>query len=659
MRISSKLTNKVHNKHSLRLMTHRIIGTAGHIDHGKTALVKALTGIDTDRLKEEKEREITIDLGFAYLDDSIAFIDVPGHEKFVKNMVAGVTGVDLALLVVAADDGIMPQTREHLDIIRLLKVERIVVAITKIDLIDPGQQDWIDLVKDEIESMLTQYEFKKSAIMHVSSVSGAGVEELKSKLKEEIDALPHEKEKQNLPFRLPVDRSFTLTGFGTVVTGTVISGVLKPDDSIELLPQQRELRLRSMQRHNKKVTQVNPGERAAINLGGIQKNEIVRGDVIARSEFFIPSQTINCSLHYLDSAKVPLKFRDRVRFHTGTIEVIGRVILLEKDILRPGEKTVLQIQLEKPVTVAVGDRFIIRKYSPAVTIGGGTVLEIDAKRPRRNRKQIAEYLKSVENLPRQEQVCSFVIKNELHPHSTQKIAAQFGLFHNQVSEILISADDRIMSLNREEETPVSSDKLWISRKSFESFTGKILEILRKFHNENPEKPALDRLKLIKKSGYTLDEPVWNFAFEQMTVDSRIVLSKNRVKLADFIPEVSGKYQELRRNIVEHLKQTGAAGPSQEEFADTLKVNIDDVKTVITLLVDEGDVIIVGNSFLYAADEIMRIESLIRDSIKQKGSITISEFRTSLNTSRKYALPLLNYFDDTGVTVRVGDERILK
>lgn len=651
------------------MTNHKIIGTAGHIDHGKTALVKALTGTDTDRLKEEKEREITIDLGFAFLDDSIAFVDVPGHERFVKNMVAGVTGIDLALLVIAADDGIMPQTREHLDIIRLLKVESIVVALTKVDLFenDPAGQDWVDMVGSEIVSLLTQYGYKDSPVIPVSSVYGKGIDELRSVLIEKTGSSRQDDRKLNRPFRLPVDRSFSMTGFGTVVTGTVISGSLKPDDSIELLPLQKALRLRSLQRHNKQVERISTGERAAINLGGIQKSEIRRGDIVALSGHYIPSNIINCQLHYLNSAKSPLKYRERLRFHTGTLEVIGRVIIFAKDHLEPGETDPVQLQLENPVSVSVGDRFIIRKYSPAITIGGGTVLEINAGYARKSSRKTKEYLYAAADLSFEDQIYASVVRGSLQPTTIKDIAIRFGIFPNHADEILSQGNDKIIDIvtggKPSEQDPQKinrrSESIWIDRDSYRTLMDGILQNLSQFHATNPAKPAANQLEIIQQSGLNADEAVWKHAFENLADEGRIICSSNRVILKDFVPKISEKEDKIRIRLLELLKETGAAGPSMQELSGTLSANLEDVRTVVELLIDEGSVCLIDKTFLYSADELNRMEMVIREKIQKHGSITISDFRTALNTSRKYALPLLNYFDDIGITVRVGDERVLK
>ncbi|KPK93463.1 hypothetical protein AMJ80_05920 [bacterium SM23_31] len=633
-------------------MAHKIIGTAGHIDHGKTALVKALTGTDTDRLKEEKEREITIDLGYAFLSDDIAFIDVPGHERFVKNMVAGVTGIDLALLVIAVDDGIMPQTREHLDIIRLLNIKKLVVALTKIDLVE---EEWAELVKDEIENLLKGSIYEGSKIVPVSSVSLEGVDTLKSILIEEVNPVERDEEHFDRPFRMPVDRSFTMTGFGTVVTGTVTSGSLSLDDSVELLPAQRELRIRGLQRHNKPVTRLEAGERGAVNISGIQKEDIKRGDVIAQTGYFKPSMNLNCFLHYLKSAKTPLKHHERIGFHCGTAESIGRVALLEPRlaVIEPGDSAPVQIQLEKPVAAAFEDRFIIRHYSPAITTGGGEILEIDAARPRKNRKTIAGYIRTMHNQTLNDRIITIVSKTGLTPLSMHEIVRQFGLFPDSISGILSNAKENIMPLSGE------NDTFWIVKEAFEQFTGDVLNHILEYHRKYPDRPGMPQQELLKKTALKAHELVWKHALDTQVQQNRLIISKNHIKRAEFVPKINEKAEGIREKLIALLKEKGVEGPTIEEASAALDTDKSDVTTVVNILIDEGTVTLVGNSYLYLHKELDRLQTIVKKHIINKGSITIGEFRTALQTSRKYALPLLNYFDDLSVTIRVGDKRILK
>ncbi|MGA1840724.1 MAG: selenocysteine-specific translation elongation factor, partial [bacterium] len=371
-------------------MKHIILGTAGHIDHGKTTLIKALTGVDCDRLKEEKARGITIELGFTYLDLSdgirIGIIDVPGHEKFVHHMVAGVVGMDLVLLVIAADEGIMPQTREHLDICRLLGVKKGLIAITKSDLVE---QDWLDLVMEEVEDFFNGTFFSQGPIIPVSSITGKGLDELKEAIINMVKDLPEHTGEG--AFRLPVDRVFTMKGFGTVITGTLLSGEVRTGDTVEVLPQQIKARVRGLQVHNENVEVAMAGQRTAINLQGVEREIIKRGDLLCQPGLMDPEYLLDAKITLLESVPV-LKNRTRIRFHTGTTEIFGRVILLDREELEPGQTCLVQFRLEEKIAAMPHDRFVIRRYSPITTLGGGEIIDSHPLKHKRYKEDILEDL---------------------------------------------------------------------------------------------------------------------------------------------------------------------------------------------------------------------------------------------------------------------------
>ncbi|MCP4723692.1 MAG: selenocysteine-specific translation elongation factor [bacterium] len=627
-------------------MPNRIIGTAGHIDHGKTSIVHALTGIDTDRLKEEQEREITIDLGFAFLDQNTAFIDVPGHEKFVRNMVAGVSGIDLALLVIAADDGIMPQTLEHLDIIRLLKIEKLAVALSKIDLVEP---DWIELVLEEIRTLLDPTEYKSAPVIPISTETREGIDNLREVLISELKETDESSLKK--PFRMPVDRSFSMTGFGTVVTGTVISGELKNNSSVDLLPSGKNPRVRGIQTQGDFVEKAGTGIRTAVNLSGIQKKDVIRGDVISEEGYFKPSMNLNCYLHYLASASKPLKFRDRIRYHSGTVEAIGRIILLEKDLIQPGEDFYAQIQLEKPVVPAVGDRFIIRQYSPPFTVGGGEILEIDVPRPRRNRKEIAAFLKKINGKSLDKRLIEFVVRNGLMAMSTREYAGEFGLFEENIRQAFKAEPDKISFFRSE------GEYFWFSADAFNTLMQKTENAVLKYHAKNPEKPNIKRLEIIDAVGKSIHDNIWKLVFEKL--DKKIIVEKDRLKHADFKPELSGETQKIYSQIEQFIKNRNVSGPNIKELTEELKIDGNILLKYLRNMIDSGIIVRIDNTFYYLREEIERIGQTVADHIRSTGSITIAGLREILGTSRKYSLPLLNHFDETGLTIRQGDERILK
>jgi len=628
-------------------MAHKIIGTAGHIDHGKTALIKALTGTETDRLKEEKEREITIDLGFAFLDENIAFIDVPGHERFVKNMVAGVTGIDLAMLVIAADDGIMPQTKEHLDILRLLDIQKIVVALTKTDIVE---SDWTALVTEDINDLMEINGYENAPVIPVSSKTNEGIDNLKSILIREIEGV---RERQlDRPFRLPIDRSFTMTGFGTVITGTVTAGSVKIDDNISLYPRQIQARIRGLQTQGRQTERLSAGERGAINISGLQKHEIFRGDVLAHAGTLAPSDNVNCIMTYLKSAESPLPYHARIRFHCGTAEVLGRVAILDRENIEPGDSAPVQIQLEKPVAAAIGDRFIIRQYSPPFTIGGGEIMETTAARPRKNRKTIAEYTTGFAPLDLPERVICRVERAGINPVSTHDLTREFSLFPERIKSLLINAGDKVMCVSEEE-------NLWISSRVFAEFASQTREKITGFHKNNPSIPGMKRSDLVRKSGLKATEPVWKAVLDTLEAQRKIILSKDRLKLSDFKPKVSPEAEQLRNRLLRLLEEKGINAPSIRETAAEFDVSQEEINEVVDILKDEDKILVIEGKLLYSTDEINKIREILISWFKKNNTITLADFRTILSTSRKYALPLLNFFDDTGVTVRVGDERVLK
>ena len=407
-------------------MKHLILGTAGHIDHGKTSLVKALTGIDTDRLKEEKARGITIELGFAHLDlpggYELGIVDVPGHERFVCSMVAGVGGMDLVMLVIAADEGVMPQTREHLDICQLLGVKKGLVALTKIDMVDP---DWLGLVTEEVRDYLAGSFLEAAPIMPISSRTGEGLDRLKGELARLAGEV--EEKKGEGPFRLPVDRVFTITGFGTVVTGTLLSGEISVGDEVEVLPGALPCRVRGIQTHGKKADKGFAGQRVAVNLQGVEHTEIFRGDIVVPRGIYRPTRTIDARLNYLPAAPRELKHRATLRLHSATYEVPAKVILIDRDVLLPGESAYVQLRLAKPVLLLPGDPFVLRTYSPQATLAGGTVLDPSPLRRRRRSSEALSLLEAIENGEDVEKIRLMVAASLLSGLSLEEIVNRTGM----------------------------------------------------------------------------------------------------------------------------------------------------------------------------------------------------------------------------------------
>ncbi|HEX9080186.1 MAG TPA: selenocysteine-specific translation elongation factor, partial [Desulfuromonadaceae bacterium] len=428
-------------------MKHLILGTAGHIDHGKTALVKALTGIDTDRLKEEKERGITIELGFAHLElengIQLGIVDVPGHERFIRSMVAGVGGMDLVVLVIAADEGIMPQTREHLEICQLLGVKKGLVALTKSDLVD---NDWLDLVSEEVRDYLNGTFLEGASVIPVSSRTGAGLADLKEALAALAAVVP-EKESEG-PFRLPVDRVFTITGFGTVVTGTLLSGGIAVGDEVEILPSGRTCRVRGIQTHGSKEERAVAGQRVAINLQGVEHSEVGRGDVVAPAHEFRTTRAVDARLDYLPSAPGELRHRATLRLHSATYEVPAQVILLDRDTLKPGETASVQLRLKAPVLLLPGDPFVVRAYSPQATVGGGRVLDPAPPRRRRRSDTAQALLTALNDGTDEEKVRLLVAEGLFSGISQEDIILRSGLPRKRVEAALtplLSAGEAVLA----------------------------------------------------------------------------------------------------------------------------------------------------------------------------------------------------------------------
>ncbi|MDP6777013.1 MAG: selenocysteine-specific translation elongation factor, partial [Candidatus Latescibacteria bacterium] len=457
-------------------MSHVIIGTAGHIDHGKTALVQALTGIDTDTLPEERERGVTIDIGFAYWKDNVTIIDVPGHERFVKNMVTGVCSVDLALFVVAADDGAMPQTREHLGILNLLGVQRGIVALNKVDLADA---EWTDLVREDLEGLFAGTFLAGAPIVPVSSVTGEGIDELRALIEAEIEDVQMRPDRGI--FRLPVDRAFSVRGFGTIVTGTVLSGRVRPRDEVALLPEGRTLRVRGIQIHGGDVEVAEVGARAAVNLTGVEVEEVERGDILAQPGYFSTTYMIDARLNLLPDAPIPLRNRARVHLHLGPGEVLARVILLEADELHPGGSQLVQFRLESPGVAARGDRFVIRRYSPVHTLGGGIVLDAQPAKHRRHREEVHENLRGLEQDDPTRVLAHRLASAGFQAKTPRELASEMGLAPEDVESRLrelIDAGDAVA-------VPQAGQELYVGAEIWQDLLRRTQDALSAFHSSHP------------------------------------------------------------------------------------------------------------------------------------------------------------------------------
>lgn len=608
-------------------MKNITIGTAGHVDHGKTTLIKALTGIDTDRLKEEKERGMTIDLGFASLDlpngAHAGIVDVPGHERFIKNMLAGAGGVDLALLVIAADESVMPQTVEHLEILQLLEVKRGVIALTKADLVDA---DWIEAVEEDVRKALEGTFLADAPIIPVSSTTGQGLPELLAAIQDASEGV--EARDSSGPFRLPIDRVFTLTGFGTVVTGTLVAGTVKVGDAVEVLPKGLKSRVRQIQIHGRKVESASAGSRVAMNLAGLEVSDLERGDVCATPETLKASSLLDLRLTLLKSAK-PLKNRTRVRLHVGTAELLGRLTLLDRDDLKPGDQAYAQFRSETPAAAARNDRFVIRSYSPMTTIGGGVIIEPNARRHRRfDASTISALTTSSKGSPEE------LLEQELKQSPTGKTSASHELVESlkQQGKIIELPGGRAMHSS-----------------VLAHHADKIRSTLQFFHEKNPLKLGMPKEELRNTAGKAFDAKGFASLLEYIAQAGEISTSDTLVSLAGREVSLKPEQQSAADRMLEALQKAGLNVPSPDELGP---------REILDLLVQRGEVIRVTQDLYFHHETIERAERTVREYIGKNGKITVSEFRDATGSTRKYALPILEYFDSKKVTRRLGDERVL-
>jgi selenocysteine-specific elongation factor len=633
-------------------MKQVIMGTAGHIDHGKTQLIKTLTGIDTDRLKEEKERGITIDLGFAHLlcedGTEVGVIDVPGHERFVRNMLAGVGGIDLVMLVIAADEGVMPQTREHLAICQLLRIKDGLVALTKTDLVD---DDWIELVSEDTREFLKGTFLEGKPIVPVSAKTGQGVDDLRRVLQTLVARVPPKQLEGK--FRLPVDRVFTIRGFGTVVTGTLFSGTIRVEDRVEIYPKGIEVKVRGLQVHNESVPEAVAGQRTAINLQGIEKVELERGDVLGRPREFAPTFMLDAVLQHLPDAPRPLRHRARLRLHLGTSEIMGRVILLDRDELAPGEEAYVQFRLEEPATVLPRDRFVIRSYSPVQTIGGGMLLDVQPAKHRRGEAGLSSHFQRLaEGDP--EEIVAHHLKQATH----QGIRLSEFLPRTELSEsrlrqvaTTLQQAGRVQAVNAEMGWYLHADAL-------ETLTRELRSSLETFHRQNPLKPNTS-IEELRSKVRGLGERVCLLALERLRHQGDVVVERDRVRLTTHQVALDDTRERLLNELEAEFLAAGYQPPRVEEVFDKLKVGKGHDKELLQVLLDQGRAVRLKDNVVFHRSNLKKVESLLVQYLRDHREITPIEFKDLLGVSRKYAIPLLEYFDSQKVTIRVGDKRVLR
>jgi len=623
-----------------------ILGTAGHIDHGKSALVKALTGIDPDRLKEEKDRGITIDLGFAdltYPDGlTVGIVDVPGHERLVRNMLAGAGGIDIVLLVIAADEGIMPQSKEHLAICNLLKIKSGLIVLTKIDLVE---EDWGKLVADEARDFVKGTFLEGTEIIPVSSKTGKNIDLLKEKIRE--IALKVQPKLTGGLFRLPIDRVFTLKGFGTVVTGTAISGSISVDEPVDILPSNISSKVRGLHSHGKAIKTAYAGQRVAINLTGVEKESLKRGDVVIIPTRFTSTKTIDAKVELLKDSPV-LKNKGLVHFHSGTAEVIARIILYDRDELKPGEGCYCQLRLQYPVISMSGDRYIIRRFSPVETIGGGEIL--DCYPSKRKKSEGLKDLEVFEKGTFDEKIAMKIKKSGLHGVSVL-------LIEGWINADIPAIQDSIKAL-KDKGTVVQFEDILLHSTAVNSIKEGVNKILTQFHKQNPLKTGMPKEEVRVQLGFEsqrlkVEQRIFNSLINSMR---DIAVDKDLLRSANFKASLSEVDKGIETKIITMLKQAGFQPPLKEELLTVLKMQPKQLDDILKLMTKEGKLVRINETMYITKTVYDKVIGLLKDFFSRKKEMTVAEFRDVLGTSRKYALPFLEYLDTQRITMRVGDVR---
>jgi len=630
-----------------------ILGTAGHIDHGKTSLIKAVTGIDTDRLKEEKERGITIELGFASLDlpsgQHLGIVDVPGHEKFVKNMVAGATGIDIVIMIIAADEGVMPQTREHMDICTLLGVKFGMVVVTKIDMVD---EEWLELALEDIRDFVSGTFLEDAPVAAVSSTTGKGIPEFIKALDELAAKIP-ERPPSDL-FRLPIDRVFTMKGFGSVITGTLISGRVQVGDTIMIYPSGITSKVRGIQVHNKSADEAGPGMRTAINFQGLEKEAIHRGEVLSKPNSLEASYMVDVSLHHLAGNKKSLKNRTRVRFHTGTSEVLGNIILLDREELAPGHDTVSQLRLDTPVVLVKDDRFVIRSYSPISTVGGGKVLNPIPLKHKRLKPEAVEALKSLDHQAPEATISFHVEASGYQGVSFAHLKIMTNLSDKTLENVLQGQMSQKILFQVDKE-----NRIYIHNRCFEKLKNDIRQQLAGYHKGNPLKPGMSKEELKTKFPPLLTAKLFNLTLNQLIKENQIAQEENIIRLASHTVSLGGKQADVKDKILKTYLNSGLQPPYFKELAKSLDIDAKRAKDVLMHLVAEGTIVKVKEELYFHAAAIDALRKKLVAFLETEGQVTTPQFKDMTGVSRKYVIPLAEYFDSTLVTLRVGDVRKLR
>jgi selenocysteine-specific elongation factor len=634
-------------------MKHFVLGTAGHVDHGKTALIKALTGVDTDRLKEEKERGITIELGFAALTlpsgQTVGIVDVPGHEKFIKTMVSGAAGIDLVLLVIAADEGIMPQTKEHLHICSLLGITQGVVALTKIDLVET---DWLEMVKSEITDFLQDSFLQEAPVVPVSAARQEGMSALIDAIDKTVGQIA-EKAEDGI-FRLPVDRVFTMKGFGTVVTGTLVSGSIKVGEEVQILPERSLSRIRGLQVHNRQVEESWSGQRTAINLQGAEKSSIERGAVLVRPQTVWPSQRLDVFVEYLAANSKNLKNRALVRLHTGTSEVIARIVLLAEDELAPGDKSFAQLVLVNKTAVVAGEHFVLRSYSPVGTIGGGQILDPQPAKHKRQSEKILSELHQLQNGSLPDKIITIMERTGFAGINVRGLAFRLGVNVRKIKEALenLLSRQKAVLLDSEDTTAISGS-------FYSQLEELIIRNIRAYHEKNTLQAGISKEELKAALDRPISTKLFNMALRSLGKKETIVIDKDNVRLAAHQVQMTGNLDSIRLAVLGIYQKAGLTPPALAEVIAGFKDQKAPAQSIIKLLVKNGDLIKINEDLCFARESLEQLRKDYKALLIKDGKATPGSFKELTNLSRKYIIPLMEYFDMDKLTVRVEDYRILR
>jgi selenocysteine-specific elongation factor len=630
-----------------------ILGTAGHIDHGKTSLIKALTGIDTDRLKEEKLRGITIELGFAWLDlpsgQRLGIVDVPGHEKFVKNMVAGASGVDLVALIIAADEGVMPQTKEHLDICNLLGVKHGLVVLTKIDTVD---EEWLEMVTDDVQRFLEGSFLEGAPIIPVSALTGQGLPQLLEALETLCEVVP-ERTSSGL-FRLPVDRVFTMKGFGTVITGSLVSGKVRVGETVVIYPSGIQSKVRGVQVHGQKADQATASMRTAINFQGIDRAAIARGDVVGGVNTLKPSYMVDGLLLYIASNEKALKNRTKVRFHTGTSEILGYAILLDRDELSPGETTVAQFRFDSPVAVVKDDRFVIRSYSPVRTIGGGHILNPIPRKHKRFKEQLVTELKGLAESPPGEIIAYHVKESGISGLPFSELRLMTNLSEKDLGENLqhLLSQRAIVQVDRENRT-------FIHGSVFDELRQKTIKALEGYHKDHPLKAGMSKQRLMSTLSPWLSNKLFSLLVQDLTKSNTVIQEKEIMRLSEHKVALGADEKDIRHRIERAYLESGLQPPYFRDLVASLGENSAHKKEILMHMLEEGTLVKVKEDLYFHRRVIDDLKNGLVSYLKANGEIDTPQFKEMTGVSRKYTIPLIEFFDATKVTIRIGDIRRLR